>query len=67
MHVDLEDTGGNCRIGYVAETDNQTVELDDGECNGIIGMNLDFGHLVNDGIDITEEFFDFNNYEDASL
>jgi hypothetical protein len=67
MHVDLEDTGGNRRIGYVAETDNQTVELDDGECNGITGMNLDLCHFVNDELDITEEFFDFDNYGDASL
>jgi hypothetical protein len=67
MHVDLEDTGGNYRIGYVAETDSQSVEPDDGECNGITGMNLDFGHLVNDEKDITEESFDFDTYEDASL
>jgi hypothetical protein len=67
MHVDLEDTGGNCRIGYVAETDSQTVELDDGEWDGITGTNLDFCHLVNDEMDIIEEFFDFNTYEDASV
>jgi hypothetical protein len=49
MHLDFEDMGGNCRIKYVAELDN-------GEYNGIKGINLDFCHLLNDGMDITEEF-----------
>ena len=67
MHVDLEDTGGNCRIGYVAETDRQTVEFDDGEYSGITGMDLDICQFVNDERDIIEEFFDFDNYGDESL
>lgn len=49
------------------EAGDEALELDHGDNVPVNGMRLDFNNFADNGMEITGEFFDFDNYIDGSL